>query len=108
MAHVTQINGTDNVYLSADWTDTLGSGGLDGYSPLDRWRSLTLRGNVMPAGDFDGLAALSGQYASVACPPHDDRNADYVTYYSAFLVSVSGRHEGPNVVDITAEMMVRV
>lgn len=108
MATTTQINGADNVYLSADWADELEAQGLDGYSPVKRWRTLTLRGNVMPAADYDTLEALVGGYISVTCPPYGDRNADYVTYYGALLTRVAGRHDGPNIADVTAEAMVWV
>lgn len=109
MAHTFQVNGSDHEYLtSIEWQDELATGGLDGYSPLGRWRRLTARGVILPMADYVALKALEGQKVSIACPPYTDRNGDYITYYGCDFDGLSGRHEGLNMADVTAQFMVLV
>lgn len=109
MARVFGVNGADFTYLTApNWVDELNGAGLDGNSPLNRWRRLTVRGSIMPMDEWNALRALEGQRVSVTCPPYGDRNADYVTYYGANFLSLSGKHESINMGDVTLDFVVLI
>lgn len=92
-----------------DWQDSGGdSQALSGYTATARWRRLVGQADALSATEWNALRALEGQQCAITAPPYTDRNAVWQTYYGAILERLDGRHEGPIVVGVTAEFMVRI
>lgn len=105
------INGiTISRMTKPDWQDSPGdSQSLYGAAPTARWRRLVCPAEALTATEWDTLRALEGQRVSVTAPPYADRNAaSWVTYYGAIFDRLTGSHEGPIHLSVTAEFMVRV
>lgn len=110
MAQVFKLNGiTINRLNRGDWEDSPAGSGLDGTAPRQRWVRHVWQADVLAAADFDTLYAAMGTRCSIDTPAHNDRNAaDYRRYFGVKCERVSGRHEGPNFENVTAEFLVRV
>jgi hypothetical protein len=111
MAQQFAINGSTVARITRpDWIDEPGdSQAHAGAMPLSRWRRVVAKADVLSAAEFNTLRGLEGQRVSVAVPPYADRNAaDYQTYYGTEFERLTGRHEGPVVMGVTAEFLVRL
>ena len=111
MPQVFRINSTEISRIThGDWLDEPGDAqALDGVTPLARWRRHTWRAEVLSAAEWNTLAALEGQKVSITTPDYGDRNAaDYVSYYGADFERLEGRHEGPVMMGVSADFLVRV
>lgn len=104
------INSTTFSTVSrVDWQDDTASAGLDGHTPLLRWRRLVAQAEVMSAANFNSLYAFEGQAVSLAAPPYTDRNnATWQTYHGAVCERVSGQHDGNVFTGVVAEFRVRL
>lgn len=93
-----------------DWQDTPGdSQALAGTTSTARWRRLLAAADALSAAEWNALRAVEGQRVTITAPPYADRNAAaWQTYYGAILERLDGRHEGPIVVGVSAEFMVRI
>ena len=111
MPQVFRINNIEvSRIVKGDWLDEPGDAqALDGVTPLARWRRHTWTTEVLSAAEWNTLAALEGQKVSIMTPDYGDRNAaDYVTYYGADFEALDGRHEGPVVMGVSADFLVRI
>jgi len=105
------INGSTIARITkGDWLDEPGDAqALDGVTPLARWRRHTWRAEVLSAAEWNTLAALEGQKVSITTPDYSDRNAaDYASYYQVDFERLEGRHEGPVVMGVSADFLVRI
>lgn len=110
MATFTINSTTFSTVTRIDWQDDQASPGLDGNTPLLRWRRVIAQAaEVMTAANFNSLYAFEGQRVNITVPPYDDRNnATWKTYRGAICERVSGSHQGNVFVSVTAEFVVRL
>jgi hypothetical protein len=111
MARIFQLNGANLTRLTGhNWIDEPGDDqGLDGVTPLARWRTVISRATVLSATEWNTLQAALGARVSIAIPPYENRNAaDYRTYYGVEFEQLEGEHTGPAVENVTAIWRVRL
>lgn len=110
MAQIFKLNATTFARITrADWQDDSAGAGLDGATARQRVVTHTWQASEgMTAAEFDSLYALEGRRVLLTTTAYSDRNGDFVSYYGAVCRRVEGRHEGPVVVDVQAEFMVRL
>lgn len=104
------INSTSfSTITKIDWQDDAASPGLDGNTPLLRWRRLVAQAEVMSAANFNSLYAFEGARCNVIAPPYNNRNATaWTTYQGAVCERVSGLHQGNVFTGVQAEFRVRL
>jgi hypothetical protein len=109
MAQIFRLNSTALTRVTrGDWADDPAGSGLDGSMPRQRWVRHTWGADVLSAAEYDLIFAQEGQRVTITTPDYADRNGDYVDYFGALCQRVSGQHEGPVVVGVTAEFLVRL
>jgi len=111
MAQVFKINSTSLTRITkGDWLDEPGdSQALDGVTPLARWRRHRWQADVLSASEWNTLRSLEVANVSITTPNYSDRNAaDYVSYYQVDFEQLSGDHQGPVMVNVVAEFLVRL
>lgn len=109
MATFTINSTTFTTITRVDWQDDAASPGLDGHTPLLRWRRLVAQADVMSAANFNSLYAFEGNRCAVTAPPYTNRNATtWQTYQGAICERVSGLHQGNVFTGVSAEFRVRL
>jgi hypothetical protein len=110
MARVHSINGnTINFIGKPDWQDKPTAAYLTGQNAVSRWRKHIWQSNVMPASEWNTIEALEGQLVTIVTTDYEDRNnANYKTYYGARFTALAGKHDGPNMVNVRFEFLVKL
>lgn len=109
MAQQHQINDSDIDYIEqAPWPERDEGPYLNGKGSRNRWHPHRWLASVMPVTEFDTIYALEGTLVNIATTNYSDRNGDYVTYYGVDCQSVSGEHQGPVMVNVQVDFMVKV
>ena len=111
MPQVFRINNIEVSRITrGDWLDEPGDAqALDGVTPLARWRRHRWTAEVLSAAEWNTLRALEGSKVAITTPDYGDRNSnDYTQYYGADFEQLSGDHQGPVMVNVVAEFMVRI
>lgn len=110
MARVHSINGNTISYIGKpDWQDKPTAAYLTGENAVSRWRKHIWQSNVMPASEWNTLEALEGTLVTLVTTDYADRNAaNYKTYYGARFTALTGNHDGPNMVNVRFEFLIKL
>ena len=109
MAQIHSINSnTINFIGQPDWQDKPTAAYLTGQNAVSRWRRHVWESNVMTAAEWNTIEALEGTLVTLVTTDYADRNAAYKTYYGARFTDLAGKHEGPNMVNVRFEFLVKL